>query len=191
MASVLFKNETRNSVSRTSLSEMTDEQVMAKVAQGDLGMLKILFERHHKHIYNFLFKMSGDKMLSEDLTQEVFYKVIKYRSSYNNGKFVSWLFTIARNGMTSHFRSHKQQHHLELTEVADTVSDPIEEEDHSLLQRALNRLETSDRELIVLNRFQKIPYGEIAEMIGSTEGAVKTKACRALKKMRKMYLESM
>ena len=66
------------------LEKQTDELLMAKVAQGNLDVLKILFNRHHQHIFNFLYKMSGDKMLSEDLTQDVFYKVMKYRTSYKN-----------------------------------------------------------------------------------------------------------
>ncbi|MEM9363026.1 MAG: sigma factor, partial [Bacteroidota bacterium] len=77
------------------METLTDEILMQKVATGDLDLLKLLFDRHHTHVYNFLYKMSGDRMLSEDLTQDVFYKVIKYRGSYKNGSFVSWLFTIA------------------------------------------------------------------------------------------------
>lgn len=46
--------------------------------------------------------MSGDKMLSEDLTQEVFYKLMKYRRNYKNGRFLSWLFTIARYSLKLH-----------------------------------------------------------------------------------------
>ena len=61
------------------LETITDEELMHQVAKGDLDQLKVLFERHHRHIFNFLNKMTGDRMLSEDLTQEVFYKVMKYR----------------------------------------------------------------------------------------------------------------
>ena len=86
------------------MKELTDESLMQQVANGNLDILKVLFERHHAHVYNFLYKMSRDKMLSEDIAQEVFYKVMKYRSSYNNGNFVSWLFTIARNSLHTHFR---------------------------------------------------------------------------------------
>ena len=80
---------------------------MQEVARGALDSLEELFDRHHKHVYHFLLKMSGDVMLSEDLTQEVFYKVMKYRETYNNGRFVSWLFTIARNSLKTHM---KKQH---------------------------------------------------------------------------------
>ena len=162
---------------------------MAQVAQGNLDVVQVLFNRHHLHIFNFLYKMSGDKMLSEDLTQDVFYKVIKYRSSYKNGKFVSWLFTIARNSLKTHFTRNKDTF-TDLEQVKYRMGEEKKNEDYSQLQHALNKLETSDREVLVMNRFQEIRYNEIAEIIGSTEGAVKTKVSRALKKLKTIYLES-
>lgn len=172
------------------MEQLTDEILMAKVAQGNLDVLKILFNRHHKHVFNFLHKMCGDKMLSEDLTQEVFYKLMKYRSSYNNGKFISWLFTIARNSMNTHFRRVSKNY-----EDVDTIDYKLviqeeEKEDYSDLHLAINKLEPSDRELVILNRFQEIKYEELAQIVGSTPGAVKTKVSRALKKLKTIYIES-
>lgn len=173
------------------METLSDEILMQKVAEGDLDLLKVLFDRHHKHVYNFLYKMSGDTMLSEDLTQDVFYKLIKYRNSYKNGSFVSWLFTIARNNLNSHFtrtyRSHEDLKVLDYTAVEE-ANDTTE--DYSQLQFALNQLDPGDRELVILNRFKEIRYEELAEMMGSTPGAVKTKVCRVLKKLKKIYLEN-
>ena len=162
---------------------------MAQVSRGDLEGLKVLFDRHHKHVYHFLYKMSGDKMLSEDLMQDVFYKVMKYRATYNNGRFVSWLFTIARNSLKSHFKKTKEIYES-LDRVADTADDPQEySEDYSLLYKALARLDESDRELVVMSRFKDIKYAELAEITGSTTGAIKTKISRAMKKLRAIYFE--
>lgn len=133
--------------------------------------------------------MSCDKMLSEDLTQDVFYKVMKYRKTYKNGKFVSWIFTIARNSLKTHFTRNNGMH-TDLEQVEHRIGEEKKDEDYSQLHFALNKLEISDREVIVMNRFQQIRYSEIAEIIGSTEGAVKTKVSRALKKLKTIYLES-
>lgn len=163
---------------------------MAKVANGNLDILKILFERHHKHVFNFLYKMCGDRMLSEDITQEVFYKLMKYRTSYNNGKFVSWLFTIARNSMKTHFRrTAKNYEDLETIEPK-LVAENEGRADYSDLHIAISKLDTSDRELVILNRFQEIKYDELAEIVGSTPGAVKTKVSRALKKLKTIYFQN-
>ncbi|MCW5516473.1 RNA polymerase sigma factor [Muriicola sp. Z0-33] len=172
------------------LKERPDEELMAAVAGGNLDLAKILFERHHVHIYNFLYKMSKDKMLSEDITQEVFYKLIKYRSSYNNGKFVSWMFTIARNCLASHYKSSKGIYtNLDQMEYRLTEDQNEKIEDYTHLQQALDKLNNSDRELLILNRLQEIKYNELAEIMDSTTGAVKTKVSRALKKLKGIYFE--
>ncbi len=170
------------------LKEFTDEELMSKVAKGNLDPLKILFERHQMHVYNFLYKMSRDKMLSEDITQEVFMKLMKYRASYNNGNFISWLFTIARNCMKTHFRQRKESQ-----EIADEYKLEADEEkinEYSHLHLALERLDPADRELIILNRLQEIKYAELAIIVDSTPGAVKTKVCRALKKLKTIYFDT-
>lgn len=172
------------------MKEPSDENLMSNVAKGNLDLLKILFERHHKHLYNFLYKMSGDQMLSEDITQDVFYKVMKYRASYNNGKFVSWLFTIARNCLTTHYRKGSENHE-NIDDITYNLAQKEEaKEDYSHLQIALNKLNTSDRELVVLNRFHEIKYAELAEITGSTPGAIKTKVNRALQKLKVIYFEN-
>lgn len=135
--------------------------------------------------------MSGDRMLSEDLTQEVFYKLIKYKNSFDNGKFVPWIFTIARNSLNTHYRKDKENHRcLDRIDFKYLEAEVENEEDYSRLQIALNRLEPSDKELLLLHRFQKIKYKELAEITGSTPGAIKAKVSRALKKLRKIYLEN-
>ena len=171
------------------LTEQTDEFLMGLVSQGDLDVLKVLFDRHHLHVFNFLVKMCGDKMLSEDLTQDVFYKVIKYRTSYNHGNFVSWLFTITRNSLNTHFTRNKRNE-SDLETLKYRVAEEDNHEDYSHLHKALMQLEASDRELVILNRLQGIRYQELAEIMGSTPGAVKTKMSRALKKLKTIYLQT-
>ncbi|NKI30913.1 RNA polymerase sigma factor [Croceivirga thetidis] len=174
------------------MNDQSDEILMGQVAEGNLDLLKVLFDRHHLHLFNFLYKMSGDRMLSEDLTQEVFYKLIKYRSTYNNGKFVSWMFTIARNCLKSHFTRNKVVHSdVEEMQFKIVANDNEQVEDYSHLHHALGQLETSDREILVLHRFQNMGYEELAEVYNSSAGAIKTKACRALKKLKKIYLENL
>ncbi len=131
-------------------------------------------------------------MLSEDLTQDVFYKLIKYRGTYKNGSFVSWLFTIARNSLKTHFSRNQQRHEdVEVLEYKSVDSENLVQEDYSHLQSILNKLDPMDRELIILNRFKEIKYEELAEIVGSTPGAVKTRVCRVLKKIKQMYLETL
>ena len=167
---------------------------MLQVATGNLDVLTILFDRYHVRIFNFFNKMVQNKMVSEDLTQDVFLKLMKYRTSYNNGNFAAWIFTVARNIFSSYYQKNKKERsnlidddRLASTEITDTTAKE-EELDH--LQKALLQLKNSERELIVMHRFQGIKYEQIAEIMNSNENAVKVKVHRVLKKLKNIYFQT-
>lgn len=137
--------------------------------------------------------MIRDKDVAEDITQNVFYKAIRYRTSYKGGQFVSWIFRIARNLMSTHFQEKKKTYNTikveELNEIIENDKiDNTEEIAH--LQTVLNMLSESDKELIVMNRLQEMNYDTIAKITESTEGAVKVKVHRIIKKLRTAYFET-
>ena len=176
------------------MSQITDEEIMLKVAEGDLDQLRHLFDRYHLRIYNFFQKMVRNQAVSEDLTQDVFAKVIRYRSSYKQGNFAAWIFTIARNIFSSYYQKQKKERsHLineEITDSGEVLVTEGNEEELSHLQRALLKLNPSERELIIMHRFQEIKYEQIAEIIGSSQGAVKVKVHRAIKKLKEIYFQT-
>ena len=167
---------------------------MQNVAKGDLDQLRHLFDRYHLRIYNFFQKMVRNQAVSEDLTQDVFAKVIRYRSSYKQGNFASWIFTIARNIFSTYYQKQKKERSLVINDdtldSGEVLVSESNEEELSYLQKALLKLSNSDRELIIMNRFQEIKYEQIAEIIGSSEGAVKVKVHRALKKLKEVYFQT-
>jgi len=176
------------------LKNLTDEELMILVSNGNLDMMSILFDRYHIRIFNFLLKMTRDRDISQDITQETFYKAIKYRASYKKGKFSSWIYTIARNIFSDHYQSQKNK-----DQPLDEIEYKIEREEtnsieksetNEQLNRALEQLNQSDRELVIMNRYQGIKYQEIAEITGSTAGAVKTKVHRAIHKLKDHYLQN-
>ncbi|MDJ0644826.1 MAG: RNA polymerase sigma factor [Flavobacteriaceae bacterium] len=176
------------------MSQLTDEELMQRVSQGELDLMTVLFDRYHVRIFNFFNKMVQNKMVSEDLTQDVFVKILKYRTSYKSGNFASWIFTTARNIFSTYYQKLKkdrekftESEHLKHTE--DVVSESNQEELNHL-QKALSYLNHSDRELIIMNRFQEIKYEQIAEITGSNENAVKVKTHRALKKLKDIYFKT-
>ncbi|TMM32361.1 RNA polymerase sigma factor [Polaribacter aestuariivivens] len=176
------------------MKHLTDEEIMLQIADGQLQLLSILFDRYHVRIYNYFNKMVHNKMVSEDLTQDVFLKIIKYKTSYKNGNFAAWIYTIARNIFSSYYQRVKKERSNEINDdllasEETTVSESKQEElDH--LQKALLKLKRSERELIVMHRFQEIKYEQIAQIIGSSENAVKVKTHRALKKLKEIYFQA-
>ena len=186
---VFISNNHQNS----ALKQLTDEELMHDVSRGNLDAMTFLFERYHLRIYNFLFQMIRDKAVCDDLTQNVFYKAIRYRTSYKGGKFVSWIFKIARNIFSDYYQKQKrEQSNVIIEQMADqdveSVTDKTEEIAH--LYNAMEGLKVEEKELVVMNRIQGIKYDRIAEITGSSEGAVKVKIHRIINKLRTVYFET-
>ncbi len=166
---------------------------MLDVSQGNLDAMAHIFERYNKRLYNFYFQMIRDKAICEDMTQTVFYKVMRYRESYRGGQFVSWIFRIARNEFSDYYQNSKKTLRNTDIEMVTSKSEDsfVDKNDNvSHLQEAIKILDKEERELIVLNRFQGLKYSKIAEITGSSEGAVKVKMHRIIKKLRTVYFKT-
>ena len=175
---------------------MTDEMIMEAVKSGDLQQLTLLFERYNKRIYNFLARMAMDRELAEDLTQNVFVRIIKYRSSYREGaRFQSWIYQIARNVFSDHYQTVKNKYSgfVDVDKIKDDMADSAEnemqDEKEALLQRSMARLSEEQRELLVLTRFQHLKYEEVAELMDTTVANIKVKVHRAIIRLREYYFE--
>ncbi len=168
---------------------------MKLVQTGDVAMLAQLFERHHGPLFRYLYQLTRNRALSEDLTQEVFLRALKYASTFNSGLgFRGWIFGMARNAC--HDARHKVRGEIADAHISDFHSaDPMPEERmaHSqntrLLQEALNRLPDDKREILELSRFQEMRYDEIAALLHCEVGTVKVRVYRALKELREKFFE--
>ena len=77
---------------------MTDEALMSAVKNGKLDMASDLYDKYSKRLYNYFVKISMDRSVSDDLMQNTFFRMIKYRHTYKDGNpFKAWMFQIARN----------------------------------------------------------------------------------------------
>ena len=75
-----------------------DDRLMTAVQAGDVSRLGDLFERHHRALFNFFLRWCGDRQLSEDMVQDVFLRMLKYRATYRPGsQFRTWMYHLARN----------------------------------------------------------------------------------------------
>lgn len=179
---------------KQNLNQLSDEELMEIVSSGNLDAMTQIFERYHIRLYNFFFQKIRDVAVCEDLTQNVFLKVIKYKHSYKGGKFVSWIFKIARNLFYDYYQEQKKSQPFEEIEaITGELDDKSLErqEEVSHLMKTLNCLNEKDRELIVMNRIDGIKYEQIAEIIDSNAVAVKTKIHRIVKKLRTNYFETL
>ena len=169
---------------------------MIQVRDGDVGGLGTLFERHHGALFGFFLRLTGDRTTSEDLVQEVFVRMLKYRHAYRDtSRFTAWMYQIARHVRFDRLSKTRGEVQLdvdahekpsELPPPGDAVERQQEAE---MVRRALERLPPEKREVLVLSRYQKLRYDEIAEILGCEVGAVKVRVFRAVRELRDTFFE--
>ena len=173
---------------------LTDEDLMIKVANGEVQKLSVLFNRYKRPLYNFFYRTSRDQMLSEDLIQNVFEKIIKYKHTFkDDANFKAWIYRIARNANHDLYRKNeiKVNRNVELSEL-NIGTEIIEKnylksEENNMLYQALNLLDAVDRETLILTKIEKLKYAEVAHIQNATESAVKVRVFRAMKKLKEQY----
>lgn len=172
-----------------------DEILMQRVKDGDLTEMSVLFERYHVRLYNYFLKLGLKSDSSQDLTQNLFYRMIKYRQSYKTGSSVkTWIYQIARN-LHIDYRN-QQKKNDELFMLTDKY--PVESQDdvegftayeYENLDLALAALNDEQKELIILSRYQGLKYHEISGIIHQSVPAIKVAMHRAIKELRSIYFK--
>jgi RNA polymerase sigma factor (sigma-70 family) len=181
--------------STPDLESLTDNALMARVKEGDLDRLGLLFERYKKPLFGFFFGMHRDRDLSEDLVQNVFVRILKYRTLFRgDGEFRTWMFHIARNVSHDHFRKKKVDARDTIEDWEDRLGSDEnrmtqyqQEENELLLSMAMDKLPDDKREILLLSKYQEKKYKEIAEILDCTEASVKVKVFRALQELKEIF----
>lgn len=172
---------------------------MLRVKAGELDKLGLLFERYKKKLFSYFYRLTGRREISEDLVQGVFERVLRYRHTYDNGHaFSTWIYQIARNLHSDHYRKTQSRRDLDEWVDPDDLKGPAtahhelespEERELNLLQWALDRLDPEKKETLVLSRYQGFRYKEIAAIMNCSESAVKVRIYRAINELREMINE--
>ena len=178
------------------MNSLADNVIMLKVKAGDLDKMGLLFERYHRPLYGFLFHMTYNKEGSEDLVQQVFYKMLKYRHTFTgSGEFVHWMYSIARNTLKDRVKSKgSRMKHENIDDMADRIGGSVTPDEQlekkqakAELYKAMERLSDDHREILTLSRFQELKYNEVAQILDITETAAKTRVHRAMQELKNIY----
>lgn len=170
---------------------------MLKVKSGDLDKLGLLYERHKKRLFGFFYNLGNNPSISEDLVQNVFVRILKYRSSFTGeGAFTAWMFRMARNvNYDHHLKASKKRisDGIAPEEVQSELDDAVQTQEMEgnkiLLKQAMDLLPDEKREVLVLSKYRELKFSEIGEILGCSEGAAKVRLHRALRDLRKIFLK--
>jgi RNA polymerase sigma-70 factor, ECF subfamily len=146
-----------------------------------------LFERHHVAIFRFFRRFTGDPDLAEDLTQEVFVRVVGGFAQYQpRGRETGWLFQIARNVLSDHHR-HRPERIVSLSDAeAVAARSPAGQLVAFGLQEALERLPEEERTVFLLREVAGLSYGEVAALCDTSEDGVGARLFRARRRLRQL-----
>ncbi len=175
------------------VSSVSDDALMLDVSNGQVGQLGLLFDRNHRKLFDFFIRMTRSREVSEDLVQDVFFRILKYRATFRAGsRFTTWMYHIARNARIDHLNKHRREYYVEDT-LLEVMSPSVAPEDlgkkqeTAMLRRALGELPEEKREVLILSRFQNMKYDQIGEVMGCDTGTVKVRVFRATQELRKIY----
>ena len=170
--------------------EVEDEQIMWEVRAGDVGKLEQLFDRHHRPLFHYFLHLTSSRTASEDLVQEAFYRILKYRHTYRpETSFRAWLLQVGRNVHLDYAGRHKGEIALPDEALEFRGPDPLPDrqaqknQEAVLLRRALAALPREKREVLIMSRFMDLKYEEIATILKCEVGTVKVRVYRALREL--------
>jgi RNA polymerase sigma-70 factor (ECF subfamily) len=174
-----------------------DRSLLERIRRGDAGGAEELFERYAPALLKFADRMLGNRESAEEVTQEVFVKVISRAHQYDGRAAVaSWLFAIAANACRDKRRRDRRAAVVPLEAVGElpargegAEARMAGRERRAAVRRALEGLSEEQREALVLARYHGLPYSEIARVLGISVGAVKTRIFRAVETLKARFSE--
>ena len=178
------------------MSRDDEAQLVRRAKQGDQAAFAEIYTRHHDAVYAYLYYRVNDVQVAEDLTGEVFLRLVAKmdRYTYRGRPILAWMYTIARNLLIDHQRKQAQAGMLAL-EDRWVTSDPSPPEvaerglTRDCLIRSLRHL-TEDQQHVILHRLiEGRSNAEVASLLGKTEGAVKSLQHRAVASLRRAVMK--
>lgn len=176
-----------------------DAELMLRVRAGDQASFGLLLEKHRAPVIHFLYRMVQNQAVSEELAQEVFFRVYKSRESYEpTAKFTTWLFRIATHLALNWIRDGKKEKLNEsldketpdgtVRQIADRGETIEEELVHraklAQVREAIEALPAKQRAAVVMHKYEEMDYSQIARVLNCSESAIKSLLFRAYETLR-------
>jgi RNA polymerase sigma-70 factor (ECF subfamily) len=176
-----------------------DTELMLRVKEGDGPSFGVLLEKHRSAVVHFLYRMTQNYAVAEELAQEVFLRVYRARGTYEpTAKFTTWLFRIATHLALNALRDGKNERSQERLDddssdiPARQVSDRRPSVEQSMVyqakldevRRAIAALPEKQRAAVLMHKYEEMEYSQIAIVLTCSESAVKSLLFRAYETLR-------
>lgn len=173
---------------------MSDTDIIAGLHNSDAAALREVFDRYHQQLFRFLLYRTGDRMEAEDLVQDVYVRLWKYRKRVTDENLLGYLYSIA--GSLSNNRVRQKNIELDYIQkkkaspAGDLAQDPaggsdeVEEEVFEMLEKCVNGLPEKQRTTLLLNRSEGLTYKEIARYLELTQKAIEKRMQKAYELLR-------
>ena len=180
--------------------ELSDEILIKKFQEGDVGAYNQIVFRFKDRLLNFIYRFVNDLDLAEDLVQDTLLKLYTHKDSYQEiAKFSTWLYTIAANLARTELRKKKRRKTFSVTElsrddrefiIASSDVDPSEDLSsqnfEKSVQMALAELPDDFKTIIILRDIQELSYDEISKIVEVPLGTVKSRINRGRVKLQQL-----
>ncbi|HEY4108604.1 RNA polymerase sigma-70 factor [Puia sp.] len=184
--------DTRQNIAVKTLPLTDENELLARVVEGDERAFGTIFHHYRRKIYSYAFHLSGDAVQADELVQETFLKVWLHREKLPQIlRFDNYLFTIARNQVFDMLKkmAKEAEFRKQIAGLLDPEANPVEDqllsrENELRLQHALDQLPPRQRLIFTLSRHQGMKHEEIAEQLQISRHTVKTHLVQALKTLR-------
>ncbi len=175
------------------LSAAADEILLATAARGDRAAFGALYERYVGRIYNYVYYRTGNFHDAEDLTARVFFRAMRHIENYRDRgvPFSAWLYRIAHNLVANWHRDNSRRQEIPLDdglnpngekEHPETVLLHTEEQEQ--LVKIIRRMPPERQQLLILKYVDHLSNAQIGQIMGRTEGAIKSLYHRTLLSLR-------
>jgi RNA polymerase sigma-70 factor, ECF subfamily len=196
---------TDTSRERAKWKDLTDEELMLRVQGGDTDCYDVLVDRYKTRLFNYLFRLTGNRDEAEEFAQEAFVKAFIHAEKYKTiARFSTWLYTIATNLVRNRIRSKSRapqiislwqrafgegddERVIEIPDAQRTPDEAINDNELSdIIGQAIQRIPEKYRTSFVLREINEMSYEEIAAVTGLKLGTVRSRINRARNHFRQL-----
>jgi len=169
-----------------------EQQILARASQGDREAFGMLYERYVDRIFNYIYYRTGNVDDAEDLTARVFQRAMNHIVNYvdRGVPFSAWLYRIAHNLVANWHRDRSRRQEIPIAETPIVAKDPhpevslVQNQEQEALLNLIRGLPAERQTLLILKFVEHLSNAEIGEIMGRSEGAVKSLYHRTLTSLR-------